>query len=127
MKTLKAKIQVYFLVSALIPFILFGIGNIMMTSKQIKSDFEDKMKTVSDIKQKILNDHLVTIGKNMEMLGENKAIVKYLNKLSNKAPEGELKETYSPAYNAIHNYQENFWGHLHHIFIVDIKSNINFL
>ncbi len=82
------------------------------------------MKTISEIKQNILNDHLKTIGTNMKMLSENKAIVQYLDELTNNPSDDSNVKNKSNAFDAIHNYQENFWGKLHHIFIVDVNGKV---
>ncbi len=124
MKTFKAKIQFYFLISALIPFILFGIGNVLTTSNQIKADLKEKLTTVSAIKQKVLNDHLNDIGLNMKMLSENKSIINYLLEYENKTSDDIIKVKHEGASHAVHNYQENFWGQLHHVFIINKKGNV---
>ncbi len=124
MKTIKAKIQVYFFISALIPFIIFGISNVIMTSNRTKSDLNIKLKTISDIKQKILNDHLKNIGLNMKMLSENKLVIDYLEAYANKNSNDVLKEKQAPAFNIIQNYQENFWGVVHHVFLINTDGKV---
>ena len=114
MKSLKFKIQLYFVLSIMLPVVILGIGNIFITHSQIKTDLAVNMETVSQIKQTILKNHLANIGKNMQMLAESTTIVDYLQSADTGAIEKQ-----SEALRVLLNYQENFWGQLHHVFIVN--------
>ncbi|MCP4697400.1 MAG: HAMP domain-containing protein [Gammaproteobacteria bacterium] len=121
-RSLKKKLQFLFLLSALLPILLFGSYNIIVTSGKMEEYFKQQLKSLAKIKQSVQNSHLQTIGRNLKALGENKAIHGYLANYRKKTSVDSQNR--KDAFNLIRHYQENFWGWMHHVFLTDQSGKV---
>ena len=114
MNTINKKFIVFFLLSSLLPLSLLTFVLMYSESRQIKSDTINDIVNIAQIKQSILEDHILSIEEDLEIIASLKLVQEGI--VNNK--------DYHEIEDILFQYQKINWGKLHHVFITDPNGTV---
>jgi methyl-accepting chemotaxis protein len=117
--TLKQRIILFFVLTSLVPLCALGLYSVLESIHRADADIEAELEMVVKVKQGMLADYLDTIGDGLASLA-NSAIVKQAMADNASDPDKFRQSSeYTHALDSVLQFQESFWGRLHHVFITD--------
>ncbi|MGK5092584.1 methyl-accepting chemotaxis protein [Deltaproteobacteria bacterium TL4] len=124
MVSIKQKFILFFIFASLIPLVLVGGYNFMVKVNQAENEIERHLSTLAKIKQQTLNNFLLDIQLQLKALSNNKNVIELLRLSANS--EGNISQTpaFQNANEVLLNYQESYWGKLHHVFITNAEGKV---
>jgi methyl-accepting chemotaxis protein len=122
--TLKQKILLFFALTSLIPLISLGVYNVLASKHRAEDDIAAELKALVRVKHRVIADYLDTVGKSLESLAGYAVVRKAMADYTQDPAGFEKAPAYAAAFDAVRQFQESFWGKLHHTFIADTSGRV---